>query len=203
LRVNAASDAASSSAPAIATLEERARRLDASLVRRCRAGDEAAWVAIVERFSAYVYAIATRFRLREDRVEDVYQEVFTRVFTRLDSLRDEAALKPWIAQLTRRAAIDRLRLDVRETPVLDAELLSGEEPGFEEVEKAMTVYRALDAVPSPYREAVNLFFLQDQSYRMISETLGISAGTVASRISRGLAMLREVLAADDSVASPA
>lgn len=157
----------------------------------------------MERFSAYVYAIVTRFGLRTDGVEDVYQEVFMRVFTRLESLRDEAALKPWIAQLTRRAAIDRLRSEVRETTALDADLLSGDEPGFEQIEQAMTVYRALDALPSPYREAVSRFFLQDQSYRTISEALGISAGTVASRISRGLAMLREVLEADPSIAMPA
>jgi RNA polymerase sigma-70 factor, ECF subfamily len=201
--VSAASGAVSCSAPATSTVEERARQFDASLVRRCREGDEAAWVEIVERFSAYVYAIATRFGLRDDRVEDVYQEVFMRVFTRLESLRDEAALKPWIAQLTRRAAIDRLRSDVRETPTLEAERLAGEEPEFEEIEQAMTVYRALDELPSPYREAISLFFLQDQSYRTISEALGISAGTVASRISRGLAMLREVLAADPGVPLPA
>jgi DNA-directed RNA polymerase specialized sigma24 family protein len=57
-----------------------------------------------------------------------------RVFTRFESLRDEAALKLWIAQLPRRAAIDRIRADVRETPALDAELLSGEERGVEAIE---------------------------------------------------------------------
>jgi RNA polymerase sigma-70 factor (ECF subfamily) len=176
--------------------EERARQRDASLVRRCREGDKAAWVAIVERFSAYVYAIANRFGLPEDGVEDVFQEVFMRVFTRLDSLRDDAALKPWIAQLTRRAAIDRLRSEVREVSALDADRLASEEPALEQIEEAMTVYRAVDELPSPYRDAIRLFFLEDWSYRAISETLGISGGTVASRISRGLGMLREVLAED-------
>jgi RNA polymerase sigma-70 factor (ECF subfamily) len=202
--VNATPDTvARSAASGASAVEERARLRDASLVRRCRDGDEAAWVAIVERFSAYVYAIANRFRLREDGVEDVYQEVFMRVFTRLDSLRDDAALKPWIAQLTRRAAIDRLRSDVREAPTLDPERLPGDEPEWEQLEQAMTVYRALDDLPSPYREAISLFFLEDRSYRTISETLGVSAGTVASRISRGLAMLREVLVEDLPLGLPA
>jgi hypothetical protein len=40
-------------------------------------------------------------------------------------LRDDAALKPWIAQLTRRAAIDRLPPDVREVPALDPDRLTG------------------------------------------------------------------------------
>ncbi len=42
------------------------------------------------------------FRFREHDAEDVFQEVFVRVYDRLGSLRDDAALRPWIAQLTRR-----------------------------------------------------------------------------------------------------
>ena len=76
---------------------------DAELVARCRAGDADAWNELVERFSRYVYAIAVEgFRLSEEDAEDVFQDVFTRVYTRLDTLRDDAALRPWIAQLTRR-----------------------------------------------------------------------------------------------------
>jgi RNA polymerase sigma-70 factor (ECF subfamily) len=60
----------------------------------------------------------------------------------------------------------------------------------------MTVCRALDDLPSPFCEVVTRFFLQDQSYRTISEALGIASGTVASRVSRGLVMLREALEAD-------
>ena len=107
------------SGAAASTLDERARELDARLVARCRAGDAAAWPEIVERFSSYVYAIALGFGLRSDQVEDVFQDVFTRVFTRLDSLRDVHALKPWIAQLTRHAAVDRIRADRRELPTLE------------------------------------------------------------------------------------
>ena len=43
------------------------------------------------------------------------------------------------------------------------------------------------------------FFLEDQSYRTIGEALGVPPGTVASRISRGLALLRELLAGEELV----
>ena len=57
---------------------------DAELVRRMRAGDEAAWAAFVERYSRYVYAIAIRaYRLREHDAEDVFQEVFARAYSHL------------------------------------------------------------------------------------------------------------------------
>ena len=178
------------------TVEDRARELDAQLVRRCRAGDLSAWPELVERFSGYVHAIAIGFGLSGDRAEDVFQEVFTRAFTRLDSLRDEGALRPWIAQMTRRAAIDRLRADTRESPsLIDAEVPQ-DDARLERIETAMAVRRALEELPDPFAEVLRRFFLEDQSYRAIGETLGMPAGTIASRISRGLTMLRELLEED-------
>src|SRR6478735_9265994 len=92
---------------------------DAQLVARCRAGDQQAWSELVERFSRYVYAIAVQaFRLPEADAEDV----FARAYEHLDKLRDDAALKPWLAQLTRRLCIDRLRAGSRERPVAEEEL---------------------------------------------------------------------------------
>jgi RNA polymerase sigma-70 factor (ECF subfamily) len=182
------------------TAEEQARRTDALLVQRCRRGDESAWVEIVDRLSNYVYAIALRFGLSDDRAEDVYQEVFTSAFTHLASLREDGALKPWIAQLTRRSAIDRLRADAREFPPLGTEDIPDEDPDLGQVELAITVQRALDELPAPFSEALRLFFIEDQSYRTIGAALGVPAGTVASRISRGLSLLREVLDDDQEQA---
>src|ERR671913_1809675 len=83
---------------------------DAQLVGRCRNGEAAAWNELVERFSRYVYAIAVRaYRLPEHDAEDVFQDVFARAYQRLGQLRDDDAVRPWLAQLTRRACLDRLR----------------------------------------------------------------------------------------------
>jgi RNA polymerase sigma factor (sigma-70 family) len=176
-----------------ADLDERARSLDARLVRRCRAGDEAAWTAIVERFSSYVYAITIRYGLSDDRAQDVYQDVFSRAYRHLDSLRDDGALKPWIAQLARRAAVDRLRADGRGRSSPGADAMGREDQGLEQIELAMTVHRALEELPPQYGEALRRFFIYDQSYRTIGAALGIPPGTVASRISRGLSLLRATL----------
>src|SRR5881628_621274 len=90
---------------------------DAELVARCRHGDQAAWDELVERFSRYVYAITSQaFRLPQHDAEDVFQEVFARVYEHLDRLRNDDAIRPWIAQLTRRLFIDRLRSASREGP---------------------------------------------------------------------------------------
>jgi RNA polymerase sigma factor (sigma-70 family) len=167
---------------------------DAQLVSRCRAGDPEAWNEFVERFSRYVYAICSRgFRLAEHDAEDVFQEVFARAFERLSELRSDDAVRPWLAQLTRRLCIDRLRLNARDMP-------SEMEPDEREaddvlatLDDAMTVRAALDKVGDPCREILDRFFCRDESYRSIGELLAIPAGTIASRISRCLDKVRSEL----------
>ena len=167
---------------------------DAQLVSRCRAGDADAWNEFVERFSRYVYAISSRgFRLAQQDAEDVFQEVFARAYERLSELRSDDAVRPWLAQLTRRLCIDKLRLLARDTP-------SDADPDEREVDDllatlddAMAVRAALDKVGDPCREILDRFFCRDESYRTIGEALEIPAGTIASRISRCLEKVRAEL----------
>ena len=168
---------------------------DRELVARCRAGDQQAWAELVERFSRYVYAIAVQaFRLPESDAEDVFQEVFARAYQHLDKLRDDSAVRPWLGQLTRRLCIDRLRANARERPVVDEEL----EPGSADdtlamLDEALSVHEALAATPEHCREVLDRFFAKDESYRTIGEALDLPPGTIASRISRCLGRLRELL----------
>lgn len=167
---------------------------DAQLVARCRAGEEAAWNELVSRFSRYVYGIAVQaFRLSEHDAEDVFQDCFARVYENLDKLRDDSALRPWIAQLTRRLCIDRLRGGSREQPAAEEEFLGLAEDSMATLDEAMTVHEALAALSGDCREILDRFFAQDQSYRTIGEALDLPSGTIASRISRCLSKLREAL----------
>ena len=164
---------------------------DAELVGACRADDPEAWNELVERYSRYVYAIAVRgFRLGDEDAEDVFQDVFTRIYTRLDSLRDDSALRPWIAQLTRRRCLDAIAAR-REVP---AEEVSEEgSSDLSEVEEAFEVREALATLPDACQDILDRFFARDQSYKTISEELEIPSGTIASRIARCLGRLREEL----------
>jgi RNA polymerase sigma factor (sigma-70 family) len=165
---------------------------DAELVARCRAGDQAAWEALVDRYARYVYAIATRvYRLGPEDAEDVFQEVFTRVFERLDTLRDGEALRPWLAQTTRNCAVDTLRRSGREIAV--DELPDESDEGLARLDEALTVHAALDRLSPDCHEILDRFFCRDESYRTISADLDLPSGTIASRIARCLVRLRDVL----------
>ncbi len=163
---------------------------DAQLVARCREGDDDAWRELVERFSRYVYAIAVQaFRLSQADAEDVFQEVFARAYENLPKLRDDNAIRPWLAQLTRRLCLDSLRSGAREQ-VGDLPEPSGVDETISQLDEALAVHEALATLPDNCREILDRFFARDESYRLIGEALDLPAGTIASRISRCLVKLR-------------
>lgn len=167
---------------------------DAELVRACRTGDADAWNELVERYSRYVYAIAVRgFRLSDDDAEDVFQDVFTRIYLRLDALRDDSALRPWIAQLTRRRCLDALSSKGREMPAEEEALTAEESADLSDVEEAFAVREALGGLSENCQDILDRFFARDQSYRTIAEELEIPSGTIASRIARCLARLKDAM----------
>jgi RNA polymerase sigma-70 factor (ECF subfamily) len=169
-----------------------ARATDADLVRACRAGEADAWNELVERYSRYVYAIATRgFRMNDDDAEDVFQDVFTRIYTRLDSLRDDAALRPWIAQLTRRRCLDAIA--ARREIAAEEVLADDESADLADVEQAFEVREALTTLSENCQDILDRFFARDQSYKTIGDELDLPSGTIASRIARCLGRLRETL----------
>jgi RNA polymerase sigma-70 factor (ECF subfamily) len=172
------------------------------LVTRCRRGDDGAWAELVEKTSRYVYAIVLQaYRLPMHDAEDVFQEVYVRAYENLGRLRDATALLPWLGQLTRRLCVDRLRAAAREPqPSEFVEPLDVDE-SLEQIDEALAVHDALEAAPEHCREVLDRFFCRDESYATIGAALDLPAGTIASRISRCLARLRDLLEGKKSPAS--
>jgi RNA polymerase sigma factor (sigma-70 family) len=168
----------------------RVELTDAQLVARCRTGDHDAWRELVDRFSRYVYAIAVQgFKLPEHDAEDVFQEVFTRAYEHLHKLRDDEAIRPWLAQLTRRLCIDRLRAGSAEQLDDDVEIADADD-AISRLDESLAVHEAMSALPDNCQEILDRFFARDQSYHTIGDALDMPSGTIASRISRCLTKLR-------------
>ncbi|HST16397.1 MAG TPA: sigma-70 family RNA polymerase sigma factor [Gaiellaceae bacterium] len=179
-------------------MESPRPRSDGELVAACRDGSEGAWDELVSRFARYVHAICVQgFRLAPSDAEDVFQDVFGKVYEQLHKLRDDDAVRPWLAQLTRRTCIDKLRASSREVASDDFEP-RGMDDLVGELDDALTIRAALELLPAECQEILDRFFAQDESYRTISDALSLPAGTIASRISRCLDKLKTVL--EDSYA---
>jgi RNA polymerase sigma factor (sigma-70 family) len=175
---------------------------DADLVARCRRGEGEAWNLLVERFSRYVFAICAQgFRLSPADAEDAFQDVFAKVYEQLHRLRDDGAIRPWIAQLTRRTCIDRLRTGGREAADGEVEP-AGLDDVLEGLDQALAVRDALATLPDTCREMLDRFFARDESYRTIGDALEIPAGTIASRISRCLEKLKAAMEDSNETARP-
>src|SRR5437867_6050556 len=96
--------------PQVGAAKSLATNEGAELVRRCRAGDGAAWEEIVQTFSRRVYNLAYRFTSRADTAEDLTQEVFIRVYRSLEQYNSKQGdLQNWFMRLARNLIIDDYR----------------------------------------------------------------------------------------------
>lgn len=184
----------------------------AALIRRCIAGDAAAWEEIVQRYHRRIYNICYRFAGSSDDAQDLTQEVFIKMYRTLNTYDVErAAFMTWVTTVTRNLLVDHFRKTKhdRMTDSLDAPVSEHEDamPLSDKIEDSSlhpdarvqsretreSVHHALQKLSPELREAVILRDLQDMDYREIATVLRVPEGTVKSRINRGRAELARLL----------
>ena len=184
----------------------------ALLVRRCIAGDAAAWEEIVQRYHRRIYNICYRFAGSSDDAQDLTQDVFIKMYRTLNSYDVErGAFMTWVTTMTRNLLVDHFRktrqermtdsLDTTSSDHADTLALSERIPDrrpapdsrVQTREAKEAVHQALQKLSPELREAVILRDLQDLDYREIATVLKVPEGTVKSRINRGRAELARLL----------
>jgi RNA polymerase sigma-70 factor (ECF subfamily) len=183
---------------------------DLRLVEALRNGEEPAYEELITRFQQPVYALAMRLLDDQGEAGDVVQEVFLKVFRNVVSFRGQSSLKTWIYRITvneahnaRRWFFRHRRREVEldnsadETRDWKDVIPDGSRSPFDmafDREQHVMIEAALERINPIFREAVVLRDITDLSYEEIAEVLGVSLGTVKSRILRGREALREKLA---------
>ena len=177
----------------------------AELVRRCRAGDGAAWEEIVQTYSRRIYNLAYRFTSRADAAEDLTQEVFIRVYRSLDQYNPKQGdLQNWLMRLARNLIIDDYRKRQRAPQDEAAEDLEDHQyhlrasggtvqREMERRELGVQVQAGIDKLSPDLRTCVILRDIEELSYQEIVDLLKIPEGTVKSRINRGRIELAKIL----------
>ena len=159
------------------------------------------WEDVVREHSPRVYRLAYRLTGNRPDAEDLTQEVFIRVFRSLSTY-VPGTFEGWLHRITTNLFLDqaRRRGRIRMEPLGDAagalpSSAEGGSPerGFEHANLDIDVQAALDALSPGFRAAVVLCDIEGLSYEEIATTLGVSLGTVRSRIHRGRAQLRTAL----------
>jgi len=183
---------------------------DLRLVEALRFGEEQAYEELIARFQQPVYALALRLLDGPSEAGDVVQEVFLKVFRNIGSFRGQSTLKTWIYRITVNEAHNARRWFFRhrrrevdldsgpdETRNWKENIPDGSRSPFDQAfgyEQQVMVEAALQKINPIFREAVVLRDISDLSYEEIAEILGVSLGTVKSRILRGREALRDELA---------
>jgi len=155
------------------------------------------FTTVVDDHYGDVYRFALSLARDDSEAADLTQEAFWRLAKVLSQIRDPRKAKSWLFTtlhrefLSRRRRADRFphdELTEAETrlPVVDSDVV--------EALDARTALDALGRVEEVFRAPLSLFYLEDFSYAEIAEVLDIPLGTVMSRLFRGKAQLKQLLA---------
>lgn len=173
---------------------------DADLVARARAGDRAAFEALVRRHYRAAFAVALAVAGSRPEAEDVCQDAWVRALERLDSLRQAERFLPWLLQVVRNTAHNRREYRrLRRATSLD-------EPAAAEVadprqDPARTVLAArleaaLAGLTGAQREIVLLHDLEGWDHRAIAAALGLTETNSRQHLFQARRRLRQLLAGE-------
>jgi RNA polymerase sigma-70 factor (ECF subfamily) len=179
---------------------------DDRLVERAQQKDREAIRLIVKQHNRRLYRIARSIVRNDTDAEDVLQEAYVRAFAGLGGFRGESRLGTWLARIVinealgcirrRRPAIDiglissNPTLNAQIIPFPDANRVSDPEMTMAQTEIRILLERAIDKLPSPFREVFIARLVEGMSVAETAESFGIPSQTVKTRLFRARALLR-------------
>ena len=184
---------------------------EATLVERCRQGDDLAWEWLVRRCQGRVYALAYHYLGSVEDARDVAQEAFVRVYRQLASFEGDRFMA-WLLRITRNLCIDQLRRRKTRPPAEDLRADADDDtaprdaaPSPEQAwltdARRRLVHQALRRLDGANREVILLKDIHGLKLDEIAGMLGLPIGTVKSRAHRArLELARQVIAIDPSYA---
>jgi RNA polymerase sigma-70 factor (ECF subfamily) len=180
-------------------------------IDKLRDGDAAAFDILIDRYSPEIYALLFRLTENAEEASDLTQETFLRALRSIGSFRGDAEIKTWLYRIAINQSRNRFRWWKRRkqhmTISLDAAIGNTDQTVSDSIadesrspedntlaaEREYALKAALLDLPEVYREAIILCDVEGLSYEETSVSLGVSLGTVKSRISRGREELRRRL----------
>ena len=178
---------------------------DDELLAACVRGEQAAWDALVERYSALIYSIPLKYGLPEADAADVFQAVCITLLEKLGSVRDPRGLPAWIITTTTRQCWALLRQRSRDSSRTTGDLALEDEPPDPDLlpeeellalERQQQVRTALHQLPVNCRRLLEALFSDDArqvSYQELAEDLGVPLNSLGPTRARCLGKMRKLL----------
>jgi RNA polymerase sigma-70 factor (ECF subfamily) len=179
-------------------------RRDRKMQQRLARGEEAALGELYDRFASLVHSIAHRVIGDEQAADQITREVFGYIWENPDAFNPkDGTMRSWIAVLTQRQAIHRLRCSEA-----DQVRAGGERYATQlemKVREANTAARAdfiRTSMPSSIRATLELAYFQRRDYRQTAAELGLTEDETRRRLRLGLQMLSTAMQPPRSSPSP-
>lgn len=174
---------------------------DEALVRAVRNGDRDALETLVRRYLRPVHAVAASFFAEPEEVEDTAQETFLRALGALDLYDSRRPFAPWLYQIARNVARNRLaaraRWKLEELPLGGLGGMESPDPGpevaMERTEARERVEAGLMRLPEQRRTAFRLVDVEGMSVEETGRIMGLTPGTVRSHVHHARRVLRKAL----------
>jgi RNA polymerase sigma-70 factor (ECF subfamily) len=176
---------------------------ESDLIRQAQAGDRAAYDRLVRLHQRSVYRWAYNIVRTHDVADEVTQEVFVRTFLALDRIDPERPLGSWLCKTAVNVALNIVRKQKFRSQFVEslgpegaAELAPSTDQPDTTLRRKRVMERlqaAIDSLPPLYRTVLLLRTRDHLSYEEIAEHLGVSLGTVMSRLNRARSKLRSLM----------
>ncbi len=169
---------------------------DLDLIASARAGDRAAFGALVERHYDFIHRVAWRWTGRKADAEDIAQEVCVRLGKAIDGYRGGGAFTTWLYAMTMNAARDLMRKGARESAKAEAFGVhsmivgQGEPVGEDQAEKLWSAVRQL---PDKQRDAVLLVYGEGLSHASAADAMACAEATVSWHIHEAKKRLKTMM----------
>jgi len=169
---------------------------DSRLVDQARAGDQAAFIALLRQEDAHMRALVFTTLNTQTGMDDVLQEAYIKAFGAIGKFRGDCSFSTWLHRIVFNATIDYSRRNRRhqheDMHHLDHEPDPQSGVGHQVVERD-ALGSALNELTAEQRACVLLVDAEGYDYQSVADMLGVSYGTIASRLSRARANLRTSL----------
>ena len=181
----------------IAIMSER--QSEAEIIGACKKGDRDAFHHLFETHKDRVYTIAFHYSGDESMARDVTQQVFLKLFTSINQFHEDSQFTTWLYRIVANACTDehrKRRRFVPFSPEIEVKTMvtkGSQEEAYQRREVAASVRGAIAELTPKLRLPILLKYVEGLSYDEIAESLGLSIGTVSSRLNRGHKMLARKL----------
>ena len=185
--------------------------MDELLLRRAQQGDPEAFSQLIGPLEQLVWRICWHYTGNRETAEDCGQEAMLRIWRNLGSYRGDCALESWVYRIAANCGMDWLRKKKRDRSVSVEPMREqgfdppDSSPGTEEqviaADEHQRLREAIRLLPEDQREALIMTQLEKIPYEEAARTLGVSEGTVKSRVNRAKARLKEILSEKKELSS--